>query len=77
MPPYIYSIEEALKEGENKFEIEYSTTLFNLLGPGYINGVLENMWVGPYTFIDEEKMKDTLTLLPYGISGISIVKEKI
>jgi hypothetical protein len=74
--PYIFDVTEVLKEGGNEIRIVAATTLFNLMGPQRIAGILEDEGVGPYSFIDFSRWTEKYTLLPFGIGkGVLLCRE--
>jgi len=72
--PYIFDISQFLKEGLNKIEVIAATTLFNLMGPGYISGIKEMESVSPRTFIDFGRYSEKYELMPFGIGNAVIVE---
>ncbi len=74
--PFLYDISKYLKEGNNQIKLKAATTLFNLMGPNRIDGILESCFVGPRTFIDEENFTEKYTLLPFGIGKGRLMVEK-
>lgn len=73
--PYVFHTGNALKDGENTLRIVASTTLFNVMGPNRISGIVESPSVGPRTFIDFGKSKDSYTLLPFGVKSAALYTE--
>jgi len=71
--PYVCDISAAVKEGENNIKLIASTTLFNLMGPGRIDGIKERLSVGPGTFIDFAHFTERYSFMPFGIKGASIM----
>ena len=73
-PPYLYQINDYLKEGRNEIELIIKPTLFNLMGPNRWQGILEKEFVGPGTFVDFNKYTDKFQLLPFGIDLLEILE---
>jgi len=72
MRPFIYDID--LKDGKNIIEIEFADTLFNLMGPNWIDG-LENIdYISPEVFKNFEKYTDKYKFMPLGIKSVEIVE---
>jgi len=67
--PYAVELTEYLQEGENKLEVVAATTLFNLMGPGWISGIEEDKGVSPWTFVDFSRYTEKYTLIPFGIGN--------
>ncbi|WP_026486867.1 glycosyl hydrolase family 2 protein [Caldanaerobius polysaccharolyticus] len=65
--PYAFDVTEFLREGRNEIKVVAATTLFNLMGPHRIAGILEEEWVSPRTFVDFSRFTETYSLLPFGI----------
>ncbi len=65
--PYAVEITDFLREGENKLEVIAATNLFNLMGPGWIQGIDEDEDVGPGSFVDFSRYTEKYTLRPFGI----------
>ncbi|MDD5602922.1 MAG: glycoside hydrolase [Eubacteriales bacterium] len=71
--PYMFNAKGLLKKGVNKIRIEAATTLYNLMGPAYISGILESESVSPGTFIDKNRFADKYELMPFGIGDAVLV----
>lgn len=72
--PYIFNAD--IKEGENVIEIVIATTLYNLMGPNWNVDMPDSVFTGPVQFIDKSKYSDKLSLLPFGLDGISEIYYK-
>ena len=75
LQPFLYDVSGFLKKGTNEIEVEIANTLFNLLGPNWIDGVENVTYVCPELFSDFTKYTETYTFMPFGIEGIEILKE--
>lgn len=71
--PYVFDVTALLKEGTNEIKIVAATTLFNVMGPNRIAGILNDEGVGPHTFIDFRRFTEEYTLIPFGIGGASLI----
>ena len=71
--PFVYDVSEYIKESENDIEIILSTTLFNVMGPNRISGILNDTGVSPNTFIAHRRFTKRRELTPFGIGKICIL----
>ena len=74
--PYVCNISELVHKGKNDIKLIASTTLFNLMGPGWINNIEDLLFVGPGTFVNLANFTEQYTFMPFGIKGASIMTEK-
>jgi len=72
-PPYRVSLAGAVREGENKIEIELVGTLRNVLGPLHREDPTS---IGPGTFEDETAWSDKYILRPFGLRSIKLLYPK-
>jgi len=72
-PPYRVSLAGAVREGENKIEIELVGTLRNVLGPLHREDPTS---IGPGTFEDETAWSDKYVLRPFGLRSIKLLYPK-
>ena len=70
--PYIFEIPENI-ELKNEIKIEIAGTLFNLTGPGWIDGILGDRGVGPGTFINDERYTEKYSFVPLGLQAVEII----
>ena len=73
--PFVYEVSGYIKEGMNTIEVAASTTLFNLMGPGRISGIMSDTGVGPRTFVAHSRFTNKRALLPFGIGKAYLLKE--
>lgn len=72
--PFVYDISKAVKRGKNTVTARLSTTLFNMMGPNRIDGILSRDSVSPNTFIEHKHFSEKYTLCRYGIKGAVLLK---
>ncbi len=72
--PFVYDVTESIKQGENNIEIIASSTLFNLMGPNRISGILDTKSVGPRTFIDHNRFTQIREFTPFGLGKAYLIK---
>ena len=82
LPPFEIEITELLKKGKNTIEIDFYTSLRNLLGPHHLKNPNPE-FVGPNSFVKskgdlwyETGWRRLYSTLPAGIGRIKIVEEK-
>ena len=73
MRPFIFS-DISLNDGKNIIEIEITGTLFNLMGPNWIDGVDDIIYISPLVFSDDEKFTKKYRLMPLGIKSVEIIE---
>ncbi|MFU0801492.1 MAG: glycosyl hydrolase [Xylanivirga thermophila] len=71
--PYVFDITQFIREGKNLISIKAGNTLFNAMGPNRMDGILNEEYVGPYTFIDFDRYTEKYTLVPFGIGHGSLI----
>ena len=71
--PYLFDITDLVKNGENTIEIIAATTLFNLMGPNWIENELDITFLRPTTFINKDSFTDRLILLPFGVESATVI----
>lgn len=72
--PYIFDVSDFVKLGENDVEITLSTTLFNLMGPNRVSGILDDTGVGPHTFVDFDRFTKKYEFTPFGMGKAYLLK---
>ncbi|MCG8542050.1 MAG: hypothetical protein MJA82_19240, partial [Clostridia bacterium] len=70
--PNVFDMTKFIKPGKNKAEIILSTTLFNVMGPNRISGILESSFVGPGTFLQMDRFTRKYTLVPFGMGRVVV-----
>ena len=74
--PYIFDVSGMINNGENNIEVEIASTLYNVLGPNRIAGVLDDAGVGWKTFIEHNRFTRKRGLLPFGLGKAYLLKTK-
>ena len=77
MRPYLYDVDGALEIGENKIEITASNTLYNLMGPNWIDNISETIYISPQVFENMERYTDQYDFRPFGIGSIEVFEEDL
>jgi hypothetical protein len=72
--PFVYNVSDYIKEGKNDIEIIISSTLFNLMGPNRITGILDDDFVGPRTFIEHNRFTRQYASVPFGLGKVYLEK---
>ena len=72
--PYTFDVTEFVHEGINKVEVVAAPTLFNLMGPNRVSGILDDTGVGPNSFVDFGRYTAKYELLPFGIGRCNACK---
>jgi hypothetical protein len=70
----VFDVSEILREGENDVVIIASTTLFNVMGPNRISGILDDEGIGPRTFIEHDRFTAKRELTPFGLGSAHLIK---
>lgn len=70
--PFAVEVTGAVKQGSNLLEIDVATTLVNAFGPNRRAGVKEETGIGPRSFVDMARFKDSLELFDFGIESASL-----
>ena len=65
-----------INNGENDIEVEIASSLYNVLGPNRISGVLDDAGVGWKTFVAHNRFTKKRELLPFGIGKAYLLKTK-
>ena len=72
--PFIYEIPEGVKKDSVEITVEITNTLFNLMGPGWVSEILNDIFIGPNTFVNFDRYTEEPTLLPFGVEGVEIIE---
>lgn len=67
--PFMVDITDAVKQGENKLEIEMATTLVNAFGPNRRKGIKDMTGIGAGEFIDMSRFKRSYEFFEFGIES--------
>lgn len=70
--PFILDITKAAIPGTNTIEIEMATTLVNAFGPNRYAGIKDQVWVGPWEFVDMKRFTASYQLFDFGLHSVSI-----
>ena len=73
-PPYIFNLSK-LKGQRVRLQLKVTGTLYNLLGPDYIEGYNDLLWVDPNVFCDKSKLSQSSNLIKYSIGEAKIIKK--
>lgn len=65
--PFLFDLTSYLREGSNQIRVVAATTLFNLMGPGWVSGIRDITFVGPRTFLETNRYTGELEVMPFGI----------
>lgn len=76
MSPYVFDISEHLKDGLNEIRVVGTNTLFNLMGPNWVEGIEELEFVTPRTFVDFDSFTNEYKILPFGIGKAELLSTK-
>ncbi len=71
--PWVFDVTHAVREGWNDIAVMAAPSSFNLLGPHRIEGIEEEIGIGPRTFVDETRYTEQYTLMPFGIGKLRVV----
>jgi hypothetical protein len=74
--PFIYDVSDYIKEGDNDIEVVAVNTLFNVMGPNRISGILDEEGIGWKNFIDFKNFTRRREFLPFGIGKAYLLKIK-
>ncbi|MDP4152545.1 MAG: glycoside hydrolase [Bacillota bacterium] len=72
--PYVFDITDYLHEGKNDIRVVASTTLFNLMGPNRMSGILDSVSVGPSSFLMAAMFTEKYSFVSFGLDSVTIYK---
>lgn len=73
--PYVFDVTGLVEEGTNRVEVVAASTLFNLLGPNRVAGILKDTGVGHASFINHKRYTSRYELLPFGIGSGTLITD--
>ena len=71
--PYIFDLSQYAGQAV-RLKFKVAGTLYNLLGPDYIEGYNDLLWVDPNVFCDKGKFTTKSNLIKYSIKNAKIIK---
>ncbi len=73
--PFVIDISEAVRQGANTLKVELATTLVNAFGPNRMAGIKEETGIGPGSFCDMSRFKESHEFFDFGLTAASIYRK--